>query len=261
MNGITPFERVQLARSPDRPRLRDYIAELFTDFFETRGDRLYGDDGAILCGVALFDGRPVTVAGTVKGVDLKSNIAANFGMASPEGYRKFLRAARQAEKFRRPVVTFIDTPGASPSAEAEERGQGEAIARCLYELSALKTPVVAVFTGEGGSGGALALGLADTVIMFENAVYSVLSPEGFASILWKDAARAAEAAAVMRLTSSDLSGFGMADVVVREPRGGSTNKAAMARALRPALRRALEALRDTDPAELVTRRRARYRKF
>ncbi|MDR2420521.1 MAG: acetyl-CoA carboxylase carboxyl transferase subunit alpha [Oscillospiraceae bacterium] len=260
-NESTPFERVLLARRRDRPRARDYISELFTDFFETRGDRLYGDDGAVLCGVALFDGLPVTVAGNVKGVDLESNLASNFGMASPEGYRKFLRAARQAEKFGRPVVTFIDTPGAYPGSGAEERGQGEAIARCLFELSALKTPVAAVLTGEGGSGGALALGLADAVIMFENAVYSVLSPEGFASILWKDASRAAEAAAVMKLTASDLLGFGMADAIVREPPGGTANKAAMARALRPVLRRSLEELRAIDAGELARRRRERYRKF
>jgi acetyl-CoA carboxylase carboxyl transferase subunit alpha len=256
-----PYERVLLARSPSRPRVRDYISELFTDFFELRGDRLSGDDGAMLCGAALFEDSPVTVAGNVKGTNLESNIAAGFGMSLPAGYRKFQRAARQAEKFRRPVITFIDTPGASPVAQAEERGQGEAIARCLFELSALKTPIIAVITGEGGSGGALALGLADTVIMLENAVYSVLSPEGFASILWKDASRASEAASVMRLTAEDLRGFGMADVIIPEPRGGFTDKAEAACALRPVLRRALAELVCFDTSELLRRRTARYRAY
>jgi acetyl-CoA carboxylase carboxyl transferase alpha subunit len=259
MTVITPYERVALARAPSRPRARDYIGELFTDFFETHGDRLSGDDGAMLCGIALFGGLPLTVAATVKGTELESNIASNFGMSGPAGYRKFLRAARQAEKFSRPIITFIDTPGASPSAEAEEQGQGEAIARCLYELSSLKTPVIAVITGEGGSGGALALALADVVIMLENAVYSILSPEGFASILWKDVSRAAEAAGVMRLTAADLHRAGVADIIVREPRVIPAGKAALPRALRPALRRVLEELRRLSPEELLRRRRERYR--
>ena len=258
----TATERVALARAPDRPRIRDYISALFTDFFETRGDRLSANDGAMLCGIALFEGIPVTVAGTVKGTDLDSNLAANFGMASPNGYRKFQRAIAQAEKFGRPVITFIDTPGASPSAEDEEHGQGEAIARCLYDLSALKTPVIAVFTGEGGSGGALALGLADTVIMLENAIYSVLSPEGFASILWKDASRSGEASEVMKLTAQDLKSFGMADVIVREPRGGAgKNHLAVMRSLRPVLRSSLSELCNMDSDALVTRRYERFRNF
>jgi acetyl-CoA carboxylase carboxyl transferase subunit alpha len=262
MSGISAHERVKLARRPDRPRVGAYIAELFDDFFELHGDRLYGDDAALMCGIARFDGKPVTVAGTVKGSDLPSNIAHNFGMANPEGYRKFQRAARQAEKFHRPVITFIDTPGANPSAQAEERGQGEAIARCLYELSGLKTPIVAVVTGEGGSGGALALGLADRVIMLENAVYSVLSPEGFASILWKDASRSEEAAAVMRLTSDDLLGFGMIDTVIHEPRGGfGASHAGLMRTLRMLLRRDLGELSALDTDALLTRRYNKYRKF
>jgi Acetyl-CoA carboxylase alpha subunit len=258
----TATERVGLARAPDRPRVGDYISMLFTDFFETRGDRLSGDDGAMLCGIALFEGIPVTVAGTVKGTDLDSNITANFGMASPSGYRKFQRAIAQAEKFGRPVITFIDTPGASPRAEDEERGQGEAIARCLFELSALKTPVIAVFTGEGGSGGALALGLADTVIMLENAIYSVLSPEGFASILWKDASRSGEAAEVMKLTAQDLKSFEMADIIVRESRGGTgKNHLATMRSLRSTLRGALNELCSLDTDTLSARRYERYRSF
>jgi acetyl-CoA carboxylase carboxyl transferase subunit alpha len=262
MSEISAHERVKLARKPDRPRIGAYIAELFEDFFELHGDRLYGDDAALLCGIALFDGKPVTVAGNVKGSDLPTNIARNFGMANPEGYRKFQRAARQAEKFHRPVITFIDTPGANPSAEAEERGQGEAIARCLYELSGLKTPIIAVVTGEGGSGGALALGLADRVIMLENAVYSVLSPEGFASILWKDATRAEEAAEVMRLTAEDLLKTGMADTVVREQRGGTdVSAAALMRTLRAVLRRDLRELNALDTDTLLAQRYKKYRKY
>jgi len=258
----TANERVKAARKPDRPRIGDYIDALFDDFFETHGDRLYGDDKTMLCGIATFEGRPITVAGTIKGTDLESNLATNFGMASPEGYRKFQRAARQAEKFGRPIITFIDTPGASPTATAEENGQGEAIARCLYELSALKTPVIAIVTGEGGSGGALALGLADRVIMLENAVYSVLSPEGFASILWKDSSRSAEAADVMKLTAEDLRRFGMADTIVREPRGGAgANRPAIMRAVRHVLRRSLEEVLQTEIDALVAQRYEKYRKF
>ena len=258
----TASECVALARAPDRPRIRNYISALFTDFFETRGDRLSSDDGAMLCGIALFEGTPVTVAGTIKGSDLEKNLAANFGMASPDGYRKFQRAIAQAEKFGRPVITFIDTPGASPRAKDEERGQGEAIARCLFELSALKTPVIAIFTGEGGSGGALALGLADTVIMLENAIYSVLSPEGFASILWKDATRSGEAAEVMKLTAQDLKSFGMADIIVREPRGGAgKNHPALMRALHSTLHTAINELLELDTDTLLKRRYERYRSF
>lgn len=258
----TASERVTLARSPDRPRISDYISALFTDFFEIKGDRLSGDDGALLCGIALFEGTPVTVAGTVKGTDIGSNLDANFGMVSPNGYRKFQRVIAQAEKFGRPVITFIDTPGASPRAEDEERGQGEAIARCLFELSALKTPVIAVFTGEGGSGGALALGLADTVIMLENAIYSVLSPEGFASILWKDASRANEASEVMKLTAEDLQGFKIADTIVREPRGGAgKNHSAIMRSLKPVLRSSIKELTSLDIDTLLSRRYNRYRDF
>jgi acetyl-CoA carboxylase carboxyl transferase subunit beta len=214
---LVPHQEVERARHAERPHVRDFIDGLFEDFFETCGDRLYRDDRSLICGIARFEGMPVTVAGHMKGTDLNENIACNFGMPHPEGYRKFQRALAQAAKFGRPVITFIDTPGAYPGAQAEERGQGEAIARCLYALSGVAVPVIAVVTGEGGSGGALALGLADCVLMFEHAVFSVLSPEGFASILWKDATRAREAAEVMRLTSADLFAFGMVDVVIEEP--------------------------------------------
>ena len=260
--NTTAMNRVKLARRADRPRVGAYITDLFDDFFELHGDRLAADDAALICGIATFEGLPVTVAGNVKGTDMNENIAVNFGMASPNGYRKFQRVVRQAEKFGRPVITFIDTPGASPTAEAEERGQGEAIARCLFELSDLRVPIIAVVTGEGGSGGALALGLADRVLMLENAVYSVLSPEGFASILWKDASRSAEAAEVMKLTSEDLLRAGMADVIVREPRGGAgANRAMMMRSLRTVLRQTLRELCAVNTDALVAQRYKKYRRF
>ncbi len=266
-SSLTPQQRVQLARDPRRPNVGEYLDALVTDFFETHGDRLYGDDAAILCGVARLGpawgplaGLPVTVAGYRKGRTLPENLACNFGMPQPEGYRKFQRAAAQAEKFSRPVLTFIDTPGAYPGIEAEERGQGEAIAGCLRLLSGLGVPVLAVITGEGGSGGALALGLADRVLMLENAVYSVLSPEGFASILWKDASRSKEACGVMKLTAQDLLAFGVADGVIPEPKGGAgKNPQAVFSALQPVLRQELAALLALDREELLRRRYAKYR--
>jgi acetyl-CoA carboxylase carboxyl transferase subunit beta len=262
---ITASERVALARDVGRPRIGDFISQLFEDFFETHGDRLYADDRSLICGIARFEGRPVTLAGHVKGTDLSSNIACNFGMSHPEGYRKFQRAIAQAEKFGRPVITFIDTSGAYPGTGAEERGQGEAIARCLFDLSQLRVPTIAVITGEGGSGGALALGLADKVLMYENAIYSILSPEGFASILWKDASRAAEAAELMRLTAADLKEFAMIDGIVPEPPAGAGADEAAASeaifALRPLLRQALAELSTLGTSELLERRYQRYRRF
>lgn len=221
MTELTPAQRVAIARHPQRPNLTDYIGTLFTDFFEQHGDRLSGEDGAILGGVALYHGRPVTVIGTRKGRTAEENLKFNFGMPGPAGYRKALRLMRQAEKFRRPVITFIDTAGAYPGLEAEARGQGEAIARNLYEMSQLTVPVVAVITGEGNSGGALALGVANRVLMLENAVYAILSPEGFASILWKDAQRREEACGLMKLTAPDLLELGVIDEIIPEPEGGA----------------------------------------
>jgi acetyl-CoA carboxylase carboxyl transferase subunit alpha len=242
--------------------VRAFIDGLFTDFFETRGDRLFGDDRSLVCGIARFEGIPVTVAGHVKGSDLNENISCNFGMPHPEGYRKFQRALAQAEKFGRPVVTFIDTPGAYPGAEAEKRGQGEAIARCLLEMSRAPVPLVVVITGEGGSGGALALGVGDYVVMLEHAVYSVLSPEGFASILWKDPQRAEEAATVMGLTAADLLAARMVDAVSCEPEGSAAaDPAATIEALRPFLSAALAQLRALSTDELLVRRYERYRRF
>lgn len=221
MSELTPAQRVAIARHPQRPGITDYIGALFTDFFEQHGDRLSGEDGAVLGGVALYHGRPVTVIGTRKGRTAEENLRYNFGMPNPAGYRKALRLMRQAEKFRRPVITFIDTPGAYPGLEAEAQGQGEAIAGNLYEMSGLTVPVIAVITGEGNSGGALALGVADRVLMLENAVYAILSPEGFASILWKDAQRHEEACGLMKLTAPDLLRLGVIDDIVPEPEGGA----------------------------------------
>ena len=217
----TAAERVALARHPQRPNITDYIDGLFTDFFEQRGDRACREDPAILGGIALFHGRPVTVIGTRKGKTLEENLRCNFGMPGPEGYRKALRLMKQAEKFRRPIFTFIDTAGAYPGLEAEEHGQGEAIARNLFEMSRLTVPVIAVVTGEGNSGGALALAVADRVLMLENAVYSVLSPEGFASILWKNASRSGEACTMMKLTAQDLYADGIVEEIIPEPLGGA----------------------------------------
>ena len=201
----------------DRPVGSDYFRALFTDFIEFHGDRYFADDKAIIGGIARFRGRPVTVIAQAKGRNTKENIERNFGMPSPDGYRKALRLMKQAEKFRRPVICFVDTPGAFCGLEAEERGQGEAIARNIYEMSGLRVPVLSVIIGEGGSGGALAMAVADEVWMLENAVYSILSPEGFASILWKDSSKAKEAAEVMRLTAEDLYRMGIVEQVLAEP--------------------------------------------
>ena len=214
---IDAWERVQLSRRNDRPVGSDYIRALFTDFVELHGDRCFADDRAVIGGIALFHGMPVTVIAQAKGSNTKENIDRHFGMPSPEGYRKALRLMRQAEKFHRPVICFVDTPGAFCGLEAEERGQGEAIARSIYEMSALKTPVLSIVIGEGGSGGALAMATADEVWMLENSVYSILSPEGFASILWKDSKRAKEAAAVMRMTAEELKEQGIIELVFAEP--------------------------------------------
>ena len=214
---INAWDRVLLSRRKNRPVGSDYIRMMFQDFTEFHGDRLYGDDPAIIGGIAYFKERPVTVIAQEKGTNTKENIMRNFAMPSPEGYRKALRLMKQAEKFHRPVICFVDTPGAFCGLEAEERGQGEAIARNLYELSGLKTPVLSIVIGEGGSGGALALAVADEVWMLENSIYSILSPEGFASILWKDSTKAKEAAKVMKLTADDLKKMGVIECVLEEP--------------------------------------------
>ena len=256
---LTSAQRVAIARHPQRPNITDYIEALFTDFFEQKGDRLCGEDAAILGGVALYHGRPVTVIGTRKGKTLDENLKCNFGMPNPEGYRKALRLMRQAEKFRRPILTFIDTSGAYPGLEAEARGQGEAIARNLMEMSRLTVPVIALITGEGNSGGALALGVANRVLMLENAIYSVLSPEGFASILWKDSSRHEEACDVMKLTAQDLLNYKVIDEIVPEPRGGAQlDHKALFDALDAILDRNLNQLSRMGGNALAG---ARYKKF
>ncbi|MDF2537681.1 MAG: accA [Herbinix sp.] len=218
---LTPWEKVKLARMPLRPTGLDYIERIFTNFLELHGDRYYGEDRAIVGGIAFFNGIPVTVIAQQKGRNTKENIARNFSMPHPEGYRKALRLMKQAEKFHRPIICFIDTPGAFCGLGAEERGQGEAIASNLAEMMLLKTPIVSIVISEGGSGGALALGVADKVYMLEHAIYSILSPEGFASILYKDSSKAEQASKDMKLTAQDLLSFGVIDGIIPEPVGGA----------------------------------------
>jgi len=257
--ALTPADRVWLARHPARPNVAEIISALFTDFFELHGDRGYRDDPSIIGGVARFNGIPVTVIGTKKGHDLAENMEANFGMPNPEGYRKTLRLMKQAEKFHRPVITLIDTPGAYPGMEAEMHGQGEAIAKNLMEMARLTVPIIAVVIGEGGSGGALALSVADRIIMLENAVYSILSPEGFASILWKDASRAAEACELMQLTARDLFTAGICDKLIREDHDYVTGAPqSVYRELYLTINEMLPALTKLSPTALTA---ARYRKF
>ena len=259
---LTAWERVQLSRKTDRPSGSDYIEALFTDFMEFHGDRNYGDDRAVIGGIAKFHGRPVTVIVQEKGTNTKENIAHNFGMPMPEGYRKALRLMKQAEKFHRPVICFVDTPGAFCGIEAEERGQGEAIARNLRELAGLKTPVLSIVTGEGGSGGALALAAGDQVWMLENSVYSILSPEGFASILWKDSTKAKEAAAVMNLTASDLYQKGIIEQVIPEPENLTPERLwQVTERLDDRIRAFLKQYTVLSEEELLEMRYARFRKF
>ena len=259
---LTAWDRVQLSRKIDRPSGSDYIEALFTDFMEFHGDRNYGDDKAIIGGIAKFHGKPVTVIVQEKGTNTKENIAHNFGMPMPEGYRKALRLMKQAEKFHRPVICFVDTPGAFCGIEAEERGQGEAIARNLWELAGLKTPVLSIVTGEGGSGGALALAAGDQVWMLENSIYSILSPEGFASILWKDSTKAKEAAAVMKLTASDLYEKGIIEQVIPEPENLTPESMwQVAERLNDKICTFLQKYTSLSEEELLETRYARFRKF
>jgi len=259
---LTIDQRVDLLKGLGRPTIREYVPLLFQDFTELRGDRLFGDDPAILSGIALFDGEPVTVIAQARARDIAELQRINFSMPHPEGYRKALRLAKQAEKFRRPVICFIDTPGAYCGVGAEERGQGEAIARNLHEFMMAKTPIVSVVLGEGGSGGALAIGVCDELAMLENALYSVISPKGFASILWKDGSREREAAGMIKITAEDLASFGICDRVVAEPEGGaSADVGATATSIAGWLRDSLGRLRAEDPEALPEKRYARYRKM
>lgn len=260
--SLTAMDRVRIARDPKRTGVREYIDALFDDFIELKGDRLCREDASIVGGIATFHGVPITVLGHCKGHDLESNLACNFGMPGPEGYRKVQRLAREAQHFGRPVVNLIDTPGAYPGVEAEERGQGEAIASCLALFSELEVPVLSVVCGEGGSGGALALGVANRVAMLENATYSVLSPEGFAAILWKDGTRVEEACEVMRLTSRDCLELGVVDEVIHEPESGVQNdKDAVVARLDGFLQRSLEAMAAFGGRELAQMRYDRFRAY
>lgn len=260
--SLTPEDRVFLARRPDRPHITEIIDNLFTDFFEQCGDRQCKEDAAILCGIARFHGMPVTVLGHRKGTTLEENLHCNFGMPGPEGYRKALRVMKQAEKFHRPIINFIDTPGAFPGLEAEEHGQGEAIARNLYEMAALKVPVLSIVIGEGGSGGALALAVGNKVWMMENATYTILSPEGFASILWKDGKRAPEAAALMKVTAKDLLEMGIVDDVIEEPMPASeANLVELSNDMKNRIRGFLAENLEKEPEVLAEERYARFRQF
>ena len=256
------WERVTISRKNDRPVGQDYIRTLFSDFLEFHGDRCYGDDTAIIGGIARFAGIPVTVIAQAKGKSTKENVAHHFGMPSPEGYRKALRLMKQAEKFKRPILLFVDTPGAFCGIEAEERGQGEAIARNLFEMSSMKVPVLSVVIGEGGSGGALALAVADEVWMLENAIYSVLSPEGFASILWKDSKRASEAAEVMKLTAADLKKLGVIEAVIAEPEVYTEETMqSVVFVLQKKITEFLDTHCNFSPEELAVQRYERFRKM
>jgi acetyl-CoA carboxylase carboxyl transferase subunit alpha len=260
--GLTPWQRAQIARHPKRPHTLDFFRLLFEDFVELHGDRVFGDDKAIVGGLARFDGEPVVVMGHQKGRDTRENIARNFGMPHPEGYRKALRLMELAAKFGKPILTFIDTPGAYPGLGAEERGQGEAIARNLREMAGLGTPIVCVVTGEGGSGGALAIGVGNRVLMLEHAIYSVISPEGCAAILWGEASKAQEAAELMRVTAPDLLNLGVIDGIVPEPVGGAhRNWEETAENLRGALRGSLKELRSRSAENLVADRYEKFRKI
>ena len=252
---LNPWQRTQLARHPQRPSTLDYISYLFRDFLELHGDRSFGDDRAIVGGFARFNDRSIMIIGHQKGKTLKERMQRNFGMPNPEGYRKALRLMRMAEKFGRPVVTFIDTPGAYPGIGAEERGQAEAIARNLYVMSRLAVPIISIVIGEGGSGGALALGVSDRVLMLEHAVYSVISPEGCASIRWKSAERAGDAAETMGITAPRLKSLGLIDRIINEPVGGAhRDHRAMAQSVKKALQEALKQLAGLSSGELIERR-------
>ncbi|HMH75184.1 MAG TPA: acetyl-CoA carboxylase carboxyltransferase subunit alpha [Candidatus Udaeobacter sp.] len=261
-SSLTAWQRAQIARHPKRPHTLDLVNLLLEDWVELHGDRVFGDDKAIVGGLATFDGEPVVLIGHQKGRDTRENIARNFGMPHPEGYRKALRLMQLAGKFGKPIITFIDTPGAYPGLGAEERGQAEAIARNLREMAGLPTPVICVVTGEGGSGGALAIGVGNRVLMLEYAIYSVISPEGCAAILWGDAAKAPEAAELMRVTAPDLLKLGVIDAIVPEPVGGAhRNWEAAAASLRAALRDQLWQLKSKSEAELIEERHEKFRRI
>jgi len=258
----TAWECVKLARDAKRPHVRDFIAGVCSDFEELHGDRLVNDDRAMVAGFGTIDGMHVLVLGHNKGATVEENVESNFGMVNPDGYRKAMRLAKLAERFHNPVVTFVDTPGAYPGREAEERGQAEAIAKSLEFFAGLRTPIVVVVTGEGGSGGALAIAVGDRVLMMENAVYSVISPEGCAGILWRDGAKAPEAAEALKITAHDLQGLGAIDEIVKEPAGGAQkNPKAACAAVKKSIVKALRELVKVPVDELVERRYAKIRAY
>jgi len=260
--GLTPYQRVQLAKHPKRPFSLDYIQACFTGWTELSGDRHFADDPAVVAGLAFLEGRPVMIVGQQKGRDTKENLFRRFGMSNPEGYRKALRLMKVAERFALPVITLVDTPGAYPGLGAEERGQAEAIAVNLREMARLRVPIVTAVIGEGGSGGALGIAVADVVLMFENSIYSVISPEGCAAILWRDRARAPEAAEALKLTAADLSRLEVVDAVLPEPLGGAhRDPAAAAATLQAALIEQVDRLAAQGPDELVERRLLKYRRM
>ncbi len=260
--NMKPWDRVQIARHPERPTTLDYIEQLFSQFLEVHGDRYFGDDEAIVGGIAKYHGLPVTVIGHQRGKDTKENIRRNFGMPHPEGYRKALRLMKQADKFNRPIICFIDTKGAYPGKAAEERGQSEAIAKNLFEMAGLTVPVVCIVIGEGGSGGALALGVGNHVHMLENSTYSVISPEGAASILWKDASLAKKAAETMRITAPDLKELGVIDEIIPEVKGGAhKDVVAQAQAIDVVLKESLKSLQHLTKEELIQHRYDKFKKM
>lgn len=260
--NLGAWQRTQLSRHPQRPYTLDYLRLLFTDFSEIHGDRVFADDPAIVAGMARFHGRPVVVIGHQKGRDTKQRLARNFGQAKPEGYRKALRVMQLAAKFNRPVLTLVDTPGAYPGIDAEERGQAEAFARNLREMARLPVPIVVTITGEGGSGGALAIAVGDRVNMLENTIYSVISPEGCASIMWRDASKAELAAAALKITARDMLELGLIDEIVPEPEGGAhLDHEAAAQLLDPVLERSLAELLRVPTRELLERRYEKFRRM
>ncbi|WP_341876136.1 acetyl-CoA carboxylase carboxyltransferase subunit alpha [Defluviitalea saccharophila] len=261
-SNLSPWDKVNLARHSGRPTTLEYIERIFEDFVELHGDRSFKDDFAIVGGIASIEGTPVTVIGHQKGRDTKENIKRNFGMPHPEGYRKALRLMKQAEKFRRPIICFIDTPGAFCGIGAEERGQGEAIAKNLMEMARLKTPIISIIIGEGGSGGALALGVGDKIYMLEHSIYSVLSPEGFAAILWKDSTKAKEAAEVMKITAQDLKSFNIIDGIIPEPLGGAhKDMEQMSQEIKHHITTGLKELKIKPVEELIQERYDKFRQM
>lgn len=259
---LEAWDRVQLARKADRLTALDYIEVIFDDFLELHGDRLYGDDPAIVGGIGFYEGRPVTIIAQQKGRNTRENVKRNFGMPNPEGYRKALRLMRQAEKFKRPIICFVDTPGAFCGLGAEERGQGEAIARNLMEMASFHVPILSIIIGEGGSGGALALAVGNEVWMLENSIYSILSPEGFASILWKDSKRAKEAAGIMKITAVDLKELGIIEKIIGEPEGGNAQEPMrVIQELKQEIGYFLERMGQMSEVEIKNQRYEKFRKI